>query len=67
MYQTKTPGILEMLMNLLSLPLARRTAAVSRPRRSPRRHDRGLARWTRESTPSTEMYIDAARLSRWNR
>ncbi len=67
MYQTKTPGILEMLMNALSLPAARRTAPVSRSRRPSRRPDRGLTRWSRESTPATEMYMDAARLSRWNR
>jgi len=65
MYQTKTPGFLEMLMNALSLPTSRRTVAT---RRMPRRRGvRELSRWTRESMPATETYIDAARLSRWNR
>ncbi len=67
MYQTQTPGILETLMNALSMPNQRRTIAGSRSRRFPRRHDRGLTRRIRESMPGTEMYIDAARLSRWNR
>ena len=67
MYPTKTPGILEMLVNALSFPTARRTSAAARTRRAPRRHRLAVESAVRHTLPATETFFDAARLSRWNR
>ena len=69
MYQAKTTGFLESLMNALSLPTSRRSS-VRRSRPAPRRREAVVRPAGRDGfvgLTGKEMYIEMARLSRWNR
>jgi len=67
MYQVKTTGFLELLMNVLSLPRSQRSSGARRTRPVPRRRETALQRSVRDSLATKEIYFEAARLSRWNR
>ncbi len=67
MYQAQTAGILETIMNALSLPTSRKSATPRRIRILPRRRETAVAPSIRDRMPEKETYFEAARLSRWNR
>ena len=67
MYQAKTTGFLELLMNALALPTVRRASTGRRASRAPRRHAFAVGQPAQESNLGTQIYFEAARLSRWNR
>ncbi len=66
MYQTQTTGILELLMNALTLPSGRR-ASTARVPRVPRRRESATRVSVQDAQARTESYFEAARLSRWTR
>lgn len=66
MYQTKTTGFLELLMNALSFPVPRRSAPVRRVRTVPTRREAAVAASVRDAA-AKESYIATARVLWWNR
>lgn len=67
MYQAKTTGFLELLMNALPYPNPRRSLAGRRPAVVPGRREAAVGRSVRDALVAKEMYFAEARLSRWNR
>lgn len=67
MYQAKTPGFLELLMNALTVPLSRRTHRARRIRVVPRRREAAARPSAPDLRAKNEMYFETAWLSRWNR
>ncbi len=67
MYQTKTPGFLEWLMNAVTLSFARRTRRSRRVRVVPRRREAVVLLSPPSARLGREMYIESAWVSRWNR
>ncbi len=67
MYEAKTTGFLELLMNALTLPSARRVSHARRGRPIPRRHEAAVAPSALDAMTAKGIFIEAARLSRWNR
>ncbi len=67
MYGTKTTGFLESLMNALALPSSRRGARARTNRAVPRRREAAVAPTFRDAMDAKGIFIEAARLSRWNR
>ncbi len=67
MYQAKTTGFLELLMNALTLPSARRASHARRSRPLPLRREAAVAPSVVDSVTAKGIFIEAARLSRWNR
>ncbi len=67
MYGTKTNGFLELLMNALTLPSSRRSARARRNRALPRRREAAVAPTFRDAMDGKGIFIEATRLSRWNR
>lgn len=70
MYQAKTTGFLESLMNALSLRTSRGSSVTRRARSLPQRREAAVRPTGRDAfvgLTGKEMYIEAAWLSRWNR
>lgn len=67
MYQAKTAGFLELLMNALTSPVSRRPHAVRHARPAPTRRESAVEVSTREAAVGKETYIAAARVLWWNR
>jgi hypothetical protein len=67
MYPPKTVGILELLMNALPFPRARRSAGTHRPRALPNRRETAVRRSISDGVATKEMYFETARLTRWTR
>ncbi len=67
MYGTKTTGFLELLMNAFAIPSSRRSAHVRRNRALPHRREAAVAPTFRDAMDGKGIFIEAVRLSRWNR
>ena len=67
MYQSKTAGILELLMNALSFPASRSRSVVRQSRPLPVRREEAVQRALRSAAQQRETYFATARLLWWNR
>ncbi len=67
MYQAKTPGFLELLMNALAFPVSRRTSTARRVRVVPARREVAIRPPYREALRTKETYFAAARVQWCNR
>lgn len=67
MYQAKTPGFLELLMNALAFPMSRRTVKPLRVRFVPARREVAIRPSYREAMRAKETYFATARVQWWNR
>ncbi len=67
MYQAKTTGFLELLVNALPYPNPRRSREGRRPAVVPSRRETAVGPSVRNALVAKEMYFAEARLSRWNR
>ena len=67
MYEAKTTGFLELLMNALTLPSARRVSHAQRSHPVPHRREAAVAPSVVDAMTAKGIFIEAARLSRWNR
>ncbi len=67
MYETKTTGVLELLMNVLSVPRSHGSSRARRARSVPRRREDAVQTVPLDRVMTGETYFEAARLTRWNR
>lgn len=67
MYEAKTTGFLELLMNALSLPSAQRVSHARRSRPVPIRREAAMAPSIQDAMTAHGIFIETTRLSRWNR
>lgn len=67
MYQAKTPGFLELLMNALAFPVSRRTSKPRRVRVVPARREVAVRPSYREAMQTKETYFATTRVQWWAR
>ncbi len=67
MYQAKTPGFLELLMNALALPVSRRRSTLRRVQVLPARREVAVRPSYRDAVQAKETYFATARVQWWNR
>ncbi len=67
MYQAKTPGFLELLMNALAFPVSRRTSASRRVRNVPTRREAAVSPSVRDAAQAKETYFATTRVQWWSR